>query len=77
MDPVSTVDVLSEHLWFNRVHKMFNKPFIFYLFESVGINHVPDLFIDQHPIPWTSVKAKFNLDEKLQFKWFQLVISYL
>ena len=39
----------------------------------MGINHVADLFIDQHPIPWNSVKSKFNLVEKLNFKWFQLV----
>ena len=39
----------------------------------MGINHVADLFIDQHPIPWISVKSKFNLVEKLHFNWFQLV----
>ena len=72
-DPVDISEVLSEHLWYNRHHKISNKPFIFYPFESVGINHVADLFIDQHPIPWLSVKSKFNLVEKLHFKWFQLV----
>ena len=72
-DPADIAEVLSEHLWYNRHHKISNKPFIFYPFESVGINHVADLFIDQHPIPWLSVKSKFNLVEKLHFKWFQLV----
>ena len=72
-DPVDIAEVLSEHLWYNRHHKISNKPFIFYPFESVGINHVADLFIDQHLIPWLSVKSKFNLVEKLHFKWFQLV----
>ena len=72
-DPADIAEVLSEHLWSNRHHKISNKPFIFYPFESVGINHVVDLFIDQHPIPWLSVKSKFNLVEKLHFKWFQLV----
>ena len=72
-DPADIAEVLSEHLWYNRHKKVSNKPFIFYPFESVGINHVADLFIDQHPIPWLSVKSKFNLVEKLHFKWFQLV----
>ena len=72
-DPADITEVLSEHLWFNRLHKISNKPFIFYPFESMGINHVANLFIDQHPIPWISVKSKFNLVEKLHFKWFQLV----
>ena len=72
-DPTDIAEVLSEHLWYNRHHKIFNKPFIFYPFESVSINHVADLFIDQHPITWLSVKSKFNLAEKLYFKWFQLV----
>ena len=72
-DTTSIADVLSEHLWSSRFYKIFDKPFIFYPFESVGINHVSDLFIDQHPIPWISVKSKFNLNEKLLFKWFQLV----
>ena len=39
----------------------------------MGINHVADLFVDQNPIPWLSVKSKFSLVEKLHFKWFQLV----
>ena len=72
-DPADIAEVLSEHLWYNRHHKISNKPFIFYPFESVGINHVADLFIDQHPIPWLSVKSKFDLVEKLHFKWFQSV----
>ena len=72
-DPTDIAEVLSEHLWYNKHHKISNKPFIFYQFESVGINHVADLFIEQHPIPWLSVKSKFNLVEKLYFKWFQLV----
>ena len=50
-DPADIAEVLSEHLWFNRLHKISNKPFILYPFESVGINHAADLFIDQHPIP--------------------------
>ena len=72
-DPAEIAEVLSEHLWYNRHQKVSNKPFIFYPFESVSINHVADLLIDQHPIPWLSVKSKFNLVEKLHFKWFQLV----
>ena len=72
-DPAFIADVLTEHLWFNRFHEIYNKPFIFYQFESVGINHVSDLFIDQYPIPWIFVKSKFNLNEKFCFKWFQLV----
>ena len=71
--PVDIAEVLSEHLWYNRHHKISNKPFIFYPFKSVGINHVAGLFIDQHPIPWLSVKSNFSLVEKLHFKWFQLV----
>ena len=72
-DPVDIAEVLFEHLWYNRHHKISNKPFIFYPFESVCINHVADLFIDQHQIHWPSVKSKFNLAEKLHFKWLQLV----
>ena len=72
-DPADIAEVLSEHLWLNRLHKIPNKPFMFYPFESVGINHVADLFIDQHPIPWISVKSKCNLVEKLHFRWFQLM----
>ena len=72
-DPADIAEVLSEHLWFDRLHKISNKPFIFYPFESMGINHVADLFIDQHLTPWISVKSNFNLVEKLHFKWFQLV----
>ena len=71
-DLADIAEVLSEHVWYNR-HKKSNKPFIFYPFESVGRNHVADLFIDQHSIPWLSVKSKFNLVERLHFKWFQLV----
>ena len=72
-DPVDIAEVLFEHLWYNRHHKISKKPFIFYPFESVGINHVADLFINQHQIHWPSVKSKFNLAEKLHFKWLQLV----
>ena len=72
-DPASIADVLTEHLWFNRFYEIYNKLFILYPFESVGINHVSDLFIDQYPIPWIYVKSKFNLNETLRFKWFQLV----
>ena len=72
-DLADIAEVLSEHLWYNRHHKISNKPSIFYPFESIGINYVADLFIAQHPISSLSVKSKFNLVQKLHFKWFKLV----
>ena len=73
-DPTDIAEVLSEHLWYNRHHKISIKPFIFYPFESVGINHVADLFIDQHPIPWLSVKSKwFQLVKVISGKWANIM----
>ena len=66
--------LLSQNLWFNYNIKINHKVIAWKDFAAKNINYVSQLFhADGSLKSWNDIKNDFALDEKLCFKWMQLI----
>ena len=73
-------DLIYEHvtfqklLWFNWKIKVDNRPIFFKYFSEKGVNLVSHIIKENGEIKsWDEWKNEFKLEQRLYFKWFQLV----
>ena len=64
----------SQFLWFNKGIKVNNKPFHFHDLSKENINFV-EHFCKPSGVfkSWSEIKTEHNLEEKMLYKWLQLL----
>lgn len=68
--------ILSQFLWFNKYVKISKKPIFFKEFSNKNINYTGQLFNERGTLKnWICLKNEFYLDEKMYFKWIQIINS--
>ena len=68
--------ILSQFLWFNSQIQIGNKSVFFSSFSEQNINFVGELFkTDGAGKPWKQLQEEYDLANKLNFKWIQLIHS--
>ena len=69
-----TYSKLSQFLWFNKDIKINNKPFHFQALSKENINFIEHLCKPSGVFKsWSEIKTEYNLEEKMFYKWFQLL----
>ena len=68
--------VLSQFLWFNSQIEIGNKSVFFPSFSEENINFVGQLFKTDGTVkPWEHFQEEYGLENKLKFRWIQLIHS--
>ena len=72
--PITPASILNQRIWHNDFIKIGNSPVIFRDFARANLNFVFQLFNHDGSIKtWDQVKTEFNLQNRLYFRYTQLV----
>ena len=74
--PITPASILNQRIWHNHFLIIENNPFFFKDFAQVNFNYVYQMFTpDGRMKTWPEIKTEFNLNDRMYFRFFQLVHS--